>query len=76
MMPELDGMTLLQRFSTHPDWSTLPIIILSAKDITEEERAALTPQVKAIFQKGAYDREELLTVIHQYLPRTDTSTLV
>jgi DNA-binding response OmpR family regulator len=44
MMPRMDGLTLVKRVREQPKYATLPLFILSAKDINEETRKELLIQ--------------------------------
>jgi len=65
MMPEIDGFGVVAALQERPEWRSLPIIILTAKDMTPTEHQQLQGSVKQIFQKGAFSREELLTEIQR-----------
>ena len=39
---------------------TVPIVVLTAKDLTPEERGRLNGDVECVLQKGACSREQLL----------------
>jgi signal transduction histidine kinase/DNA-binding response OmpR family regulator len=60
MMPEMDGFTFVSELQKHESWRAIPIVVLTAKDITVEDRQHLNGYVDNILQKGAYTREELL----------------
>ena len=60
MMPEMDGFEFLRLMRLREEWKTIPVVIVTAKDLTTEDRKALNGHVSRILQKGAYDREELL----------------
>ncbi|HEU4322192.1 MAG TPA: response regulator [Roseiflexaceae bacterium] len=60
MMPEMDGFGFIGELNKHPDWSNIPIIIVTAKDITQDDRLRLNGHVERILQKGAYSRNRLL----------------
>jgi signal transduction histidine kinase/CheY-like chemotaxis protein len=60
MMPEMDGFQFLDEIRTHEDWRSIPIIVVTAKELTEEDRQKLNGSVEKILQKGAYSREELI----------------
>jgi len=60
MMPEIDGFEFAQRLRERPEWRAIPVIVLTAKDITEADRLRLTGSVEKIVQKGAWDRDALL----------------
>jgi len=67
MMPEMDGFEFVERLRQTPAWLKIPVIVLTAKDITSEERTQLQGRVKTIFQKGSYHREQLLKEIQELL---------
>ena len=53
MMPELDGFALVEELRLDPRTKDIPIVVVSAKDITPEERKRLNGQIEALFQKGS-----------------------
>jgi CheY-like chemotaxis protein/two-component sensor histidine kinase len=67
MMPEMDGFEFILHLRQHDEWSTIPVVVLTAKDITMEDRIWLNSRVDTVFQKGAYHREELLTELRKLL---------
>jgi CheY-like chemotaxis protein len=60
MMPEMDGFEFVSELRKNPEWKSIPVVVVTAKDLTSEDRARLTGQVGLILQKGSYSREELL----------------
>jgi PAS domain S-box-containing protein len=60
MMPEMDGFEFAHRLRQNPEWRDIPIIVLTAKDITDDDRQRLNGHVATILQKGAYSRDSLL----------------
>jgi len=40
----------------HPDTDRIPILVVTAKDITAQDRARLNGHVMAIMEKGAFDQ--------------------
>ncbi len=54
MMPEMDGFELVARLQENPQWRTIPVVVLTAKDITQADRQLLNNHVISIFEKGAY----------------------
>ncbi|GEM_PF-881095 len=67
MMPEMDGFEFMEEFRNHPDWRNIPVIVITAKELTEEDRKRLTGQVTLILEKGRFQKEELLREIHQLI---------
>jgi CheY-like chemotaxis protein len=60
MMPEMDGFEFLREFRENEAWRSIPVVVLTSKDLGSEERARLNGDVDKILQKGAYSREALL----------------
>ncbi|HRI49595.1 MAG TPA: response regulator [Pseudomonadota bacterium] len=67
MMPEMDGFTLIERLRKSDAWRNIPLIVLTAKELTAAEREQLNASVKRIFQKGSYSRRELLAELRLQL---------
>jgi len=64
ILPELNGFDLLSKISQNRDWQQIPIIVVTAKELSSEERKQLKEDVDCIFQKGDYSRNDLLNKIH------------
>ena len=60
MMPEMDGFQFLDEIHKRKDWRPIPIIVVTAKELTAQDRQRLNGSVEKILQKGAYSREELI----------------
>ena len=60
MMPEMDGFEFMQALRERPDGRLVPVVVITAKDITVEDRRRLNGQVAKILQKGTTSSEELL----------------
>jgi CheY-like chemotaxis protein len=65
MMPEMDGFQFLDRVRQHENWRTIPIVVVTAKDLTKEDRLRLNGYVQEIIRKGACPRDELLTQVSE-----------
>jgi signal transduction histidine kinase/DNA-binding response OmpR family regulator len=61
MLPEMDGFEVAHRLQLHPKWRDIPVILLTARDLSNEERAVLNFPSARILQKGNFSREDLLT---------------
>ena len=60
MMPEMDGFQLLSQIRSVPETSALPVLVLTAKELTAQDRAQLHHNhVCQLIQKGSVDREQL-----------------
>jgi PAS domain S-box-containing protein len=72
MMPQMDGFEFLRQLRQHPQWRSLPVIVLTAKDLTTEERQWLDSQTQRIYQKGAGNKQildEIRTLIASHSSR-------
>ncbi len=67
MMPEVDGFQFLEALRHRPEWQQLPVVVVTAKDLTEEDRRRLRGNVEKILHKGEYPREDLLTEVRRLL---------
>jgi signal transduction histidine kinase/DNA-binding response OmpR family regulator len=63
MMPEVDGFTFLSELRSKDKWRDVPVIILTAKDLSLDERRQLNTSAATIFQKTAFEQDELLQQI-------------
>jgi CheY-like chemotaxis protein len=59
MMPRLDGFGVIERLRENPETRELPIIVISAKDLTDEETSRLRESVVLIMRKQGFDGEKL-----------------
>jgi signal transduction histidine kinase len=56
MMPEVNGFDVVEALKKHPDTARIPILVVTAKQNTAEDRAKLHGYVTAIMEKGEFDR--------------------
>lgn len=52
-MPGIDGFGLVEELKLDPRTRHIPVVVVSAKDITNEERDRLNGQIEALYQKGS-----------------------
>ena len=67
MMPEMDGFTFMEELRRRPDCRHIPVIVVTAKDLTDEDRRRLNGHVIQILQKGGYSPNELLDEVQRVL---------
>jgi signal transduction histidine kinase/CheY-like chemotaxis protein/HAMP domain-containing protein len=58
MMPEMDGFEFLEKIRHRPEWPDIPVVVVTSKDLTMEDRNRLNGGVERIIQKT--DRDETL----------------
>ncbi len=69
MMPEMDGFEFLTEMRKQPNWADIPVVVITAMSLTNEDREKLNQQVQRILQKGAYSHDELLTEVQKLVVR-------
>ena len=52
-MPGLDGFDVVERLRADPATTHVPIVVLTSKDITHDDRKRLAGQITCIAEKGA-----------------------
>ena len=68
MMPEMDGFEFLVEMRAHAKWRDISVLVVTAKDLTLEERGRLNGDVERVLQKGGFELDELLREIGRILP--------
>ena len=79
MMPVMNGFDFVRELRKNQDWQEIPVVILTAKDLTVEDRQQLKGNVERVLQKGDYNREQLLGEVRALVkqraqPETPTQT--
>jgi CheY-like chemotaxis protein/anti-sigma regulatory factor (Ser/Thr protein kinase) len=69
MMPGVDGFEVLEAMCRKESWRDIPVIIITAKDLDREDLARLNGRAEKVFQKGAYNRAELINIVHGIITR-------
>jgi len=63
MMPVMDGFTFVEEFQKLPSSKNVPIVVLTAKDLTPEDRKRLNSHVERVLAKGKETEIVLSTVL-------------
>ena len=66
LMPDIDGFEALERLKLHPTAKNIPVIIFTARTLTEEDRTRLNAKIRGVIQKGNSLREAVLTEIRKF----------
>jgi signal transduction histidine kinase/CheY-like chemotaxis protein len=69
LMPGMDGFEVLERLNGDATWREVPVIIVTAKDLTPDDVDRLNGRVAKVLQKGAYQRRDLVRDIHAMIAR-------
>jgi len=65
MMPEMDGFEFIAELRQHEACRAIPVIVITAKDLTAEDHRRLNGSVERVLQKGAYNRDALLVDVQE-----------
>jgi threonine synthase len=66
-MPKMDGFTVLESLRADPRTHDIPVIVVSAKDLSGEDRARLEGHIKALYQKGSLPPRKFVDQVVQVL---------
>jgi PAS domain S-box-containing protein len=67
LMPEMDGFEFAAALQVHPDWRRIPVIVVTAKDLTPDDRRRLESGVAKILLKHEFDPSELVDQLRRSL---------
>jgi len=67
MMPKMNGYQFVTELHKQEKWRSIPIIVVTARDVSAEERIALDGFVEKVLPKQALTEEALLTEIHDLI---------
>jgi threonine synthase len=66
-MPGMDGFSLVEELKLDPRTKDIPVVVVSAKDITVEERKRLNGHIEAVYQKGALPTRKFVDQVIQVI---------
>ena len=67
LMPVMDGFEFLRRLRERPDWATIPVVVLTAKTLSEAERAMLAQSTQQVVTKGSAAQLGLSQVLREVI---------
>jgi CheY-like chemotaxis protein len=67
MLPEMDGVQIVDELRSSANGQSIPIVVITAKDLSSAERQSLNRSVEQILQKGAYTRDDLLQQVRELI---------
>jgi signal transduction histidine kinase/DNA-binding response OmpR family regulator len=73
MMPVMDGFEFVMEMRRRDASRAIPIVVVTAKDVTDEERRRLNGDVVGLIQKGGLDREAMLALLREQVAATGRS---
>ncbi|MEO7082892.1 MAG: PAS domain S-box protein [Gemmatimonadaceae bacterium] len=67
MMPEVSGFDVVEALKVNADTADIPILIVTAKHVTKEDRLRLNGYVTTIMEKADFDRDRLTSEVRRAL---------
>ena len=68
-MPHPDGFEVIEHLRANPQTRDLPIIVISAKELTKAESARLKETVSLVMKKQGFEHEKLVDEINNVLSK-------
>jgi len=69
MMPVMDGFDFLLEMRANAAWRDIPVIVLTAKDLTEDDRRMLSGRVEQIVEKGAWSHDQFRVLVREMVDK-------
>ncbi len=67
LMPEMDGFDVVAALRDDPRWQRLPVVVITAMELTEEDRARLNGAVARVFKKDEMGAQALVKELNSLL---------
>ena len=63
LMPDMDGFAVVETLRGEPDTASVPILVLTHKELTRADRYRLSGRINHLAQKGELDRAGLVALV-------------
>ena len=73
MLPGIAGFEVIERLKARPEWAGIPLIVVTARDLSPEDRGRLAGQVQSVIEKGRYRLEDLAAKVRETVSGADSS---
>jgi CheY-like chemotaxis protein len=73
MMPEMDGFEFLDAFTSRVEWRDIPVIVITAKELTRSERERLLREAQKVIVKGASIGVDIAAAVSEAVRRRPAS---
>lgn len=67
MMPEMDGFAVMEALKSDPTTAEIPIIVITAKELSAGEKERLRGHIQTLMQKGDFMSDDLLDEVRTFL---------
>jgi CheY-like chemotaxis protein len=75
MMPDMDGFQLIAALQQEKHWRDIPVIVITARDLTTADRARLSSGVERVLVKDTFNPGQLVEQIRQIVGRAPRTVL-
>ena len=65
LMPEMDGFEFVERLRGRQEWQEVPVVVITAKDLTAEDHRRLKSSVETVLKKGIHSQDEVLHEVRE-----------
>jgi DNA-binding response OmpR family regulator len=69
ILPGLDGFQFIEAVHENERWRNIPIVVVTAKDLSPQEHEFLNQSAQKIMKKGVYNRDDLLDIVRATMRR-------
>ena len=69
MMPEMDGFEFLDALAAREEWREIPVIVITARQLTAGERERLLRQARKVLEKATATRVDIAAAIGEAIRR-------
>jgi GAF domain-containing protein/CheY-like chemotaxis protein len=69
MMPEMDGFAFLDAVAVRPEWRDIPVVVMTAKQLTAAERERLLLQARNVMEKATATRVDIVAAVAEAVRR-------
>jgi DNA-binding response OmpR family regulator len=73
LMPDVDGFQVVDELRRNPDTTNIPIIVLTNKSLSREDKDRLNGRISDIRQKAEFSRAEFVGQVHALLRLQESS---
>ena len=75
MMPVMDGFEFLEELKMRPEWQSIPVVVITAKDLTDADHERLNGKVRSVIGKGNYTESDLMKMLHRAVRQVSNGDL-
>ena len=70
VMPGVDGFAVVERLRADPSTASMPIVILTSKTMTREEKERLNGQISYLAHKAEFNRSAFVQLVQSFAATT------